>query len=120
RSHTIQVKEFTKKFNKLYHQFYWYDNVDQTLMDKVCGTYITMDLFDKITLGKQYQNRIAFIDGKVRLDEIPLKPHGQIIGHLNYKVTQMLGQDLPGTTFMLTEDNGMSISTVALIVKIFV
>ena len=59
RLHTIQVKEFTKKFNKLYHQFYWYDNVDQTLMDEVCGTHITMDLFDKITLGKQYQNRIA-------------------------------------------------------------
>ncbi len=119
-AHTIQVKQYIKKFNKLYDQFYRYDNVDQTLMHEVCGTYITMDLFDKITLGKQYQSRIALIDGKVRLDEIPLKPHGQIIGHLNYKITQMLGQDLPGTTFMSTEYNGMSVSTVTLIVKIFV
>jgi hypothetical protein len=54
-----------------------------------------MDLFDKITLGKEYQNRIALIDGRVRLDEIPLKPHGEIIDHLQYKITQMVGQDLP-------------------------
>jgi len=89
-------------------------------MDEVCGTYITMDLFDKITLGKQYQSRIALIDGKVRLDEIPLKPHGQIIGHLKYKITQMLGQDLPGATFMPIEGNGIGALTVTLIVKIFV
>ena len=117
RAHTIQVKQFTKKFNKLYNQYYRYNNVDQTLMDEVCGTEITMDLFDKITLGKQYQSRIALIDGKVRLDEVPLTPHGEIIGHLNYKITQMLGQDLPGATFGPIEDNGMSLSTVTLIVK---
>ena len=64
RAHTIQLKQYIKKFNKLYDQFYRYDNVDQTLMDEVSGTYITMDLFDKITLGKQYQSRIALIDGK--------------------------------------------------------
>jgi hypothetical protein len=119
RAHKMQVKQYIKNFSKLYDQFYRYDNVDQTLMEKVCSTYITMDLFDKITLGKQYQSRIALIDGKVRLDEIPLKPHGQIIGHLNYKITQMLGQDLPGAMFMPIEDNGMSASTVMLIVKIF-
>jgi hypothetical protein len=120
RAHTIQVKQYIKNFNKLYDQFYRYDNVDQTLMDEVCSTYITMDLFDEITLGKQYLSRIALIDGKDRLDEIPLKPHAQIIGHLNYKITQMLGQDLPGATFMLIEDNGMSALTVTLIVKIFI
>src|SRR5579859_3412081 len=120
RAHTIQVKQYINKFNKLYDQFYRYDNVDQTLMHEVCGTYITMDLFDKITLGKQYQSRIALIDGKVRLDEVPLTPHGEIIGHLNYKITQMLGQDLPGATFGPIEDNGMSPSTVTLIVKTFV
>jgi hypothetical protein len=64
-AHTSQVKQYIKKFNKLYDQFYRYDNVDKTLMDEVCGTYITMDLFNKITLGKQYQSRIALIDGKV-------------------------------------------------------
>jgi len=119
-TNAIQVKQYIKNFNKLYDQFYRYDKVDQALMDEVCGTYITMDLFDKITLGKQYQSRITLIDGKVRLDEIPLKPHGQIIGHLNYQIMQMIGQDLPGATFMPIEDNGMSASTVTLMVKIFV
>jgi hypothetical protein len=120
RAHTIQVKQYIKNFNKLYHQFYRYDNVDQALMDEVCGTDITMDLFDKITLGKRYQSCIALIDGKVRLDEIPVKPHGEIIGHLNYEITQKLGQDLPGATFMPIHHNGMSASTVTLIVKILV
>ena len=77
-------------------------------MNEVCGTEISMDLFDKLTLRKRYQNRIAFVDSKVRFDEIPVKPHGQIIGHLNYKITQMLGQDLATPTFMPVEDNGMS------------
>ena len=120
RTHAIQVKQYIKNFNELHDQVYRYGNVDRTLMDQVCDTYITMDLFDKITLGKQYQGRITVIDGKVRLHEIPLKPHGQIIGHLNYKITQMLGQDLPGATFMPMQDNAMNASTVTLIVTIFV
>lgn len=117
RAHTIQVKQYTKKFNKLYDQYYRYNNVDQPLMDEVCTTEISMELFDKIILGKEYQNRIALIDGRVRLDEIPLKPHGEIIDHLKYKITQMLGQDLPGATFMDVADNGMIPLTMSLIVK---
>jgi hypothetical protein len=117
RAHTIQVKQYTKKFNKLYDQYYRYNNVDQTLMDEVCTTEISMELFDKITLGKEYQNRIALIDGRVRLGEIPLKPHGEIVDHLKYKITQMLGQDLPRATFMGVADNGMISLTMSLIVK---
>jgi hypothetical protein len=30
RAHTIQLKQYTKKFNKLYNQYYRYNNVDQT------------------------------------------------------------------------------------------
>jgi hypothetical protein len=116
--HPMRIKRYIKKFNKLYAQYYRYGKIDQTLMDEVCGTDITMDLFDKITLGKKYQSCIALVDGKVRLDEVPSTPHGEIVGHLNYKITQMLGQDLPGATFQPIEDNGMSPFTVAPMVKI--
>ena len=67
-----------------------------------------MDLFDKLTLGKQYQGRIALIDGKVRFTEIPLPPHGDVLGFLLVSISHSLGVLSPRAMLMPCSDNGMN------------
>jgi hypothetical protein len=76
------VLDCVKKFNRLYPQFYFGKHVDQTLLVDVCSVDIAMDLFDKVTLGKEYQTRIDLLEGKARFRQIPVKPHGAVVGYL--------------------------------------
>jgi hypothetical protein len=108
-SHHMQIQAFTKKFNRIYEQYYIRRGaeVDELLLDEICNTLITMDLFNKLTLGKQYQGRIALVDGMVRFDQIPLSPHGQIISWLTSCIDRALGVTLPGAMLQGCSDNGM-------------
>jgi hypothetical protein len=90
RDQANKNKQFMKQFNRLYDQFYQHGNVDQDLLKEVSGIVIPMDLFDKITLGKQYQRCAALVDGKIRFDDVPLAPHGDIIGYLNIEISMQL------------------------------
>lgn len=49
-SHHMKLQSFTKKFNRLYDQFYLHRDVDKPLLTEISNTLISMDLFDKITL----------------------------------------------------------------------
>jgi hypothetical protein len=40
--------------------------------------------------------------------QVPLKPHGDIIGYLTAEISEALGRRLPGSTFTPVSDNGMS------------
>jgi len=108
-SHLTQVKSFTKKFDRVYDQFYIRRGakLDELLLTEICNTSISMDLFDKLTLGKRYHGRIALIDGKVRFDEIPFRPHGEIIGSLTSCIDRAIGGGLPGAMLEMCSDNGM-------------
>jgi hypothetical protein len=74
----MQLQAFTKKFNRAYDRYYIRRDVDETLLLEISNTSISMDLFNKITLGKRYQGRIALVDGKVRFLEMSLPPHGDV------------------------------------------
>jgi len=101
----MTVHAFTEKFNRLYDQMYIRCDVDDTLRLEISNTLISMDLFDKLTLGKRYQGRIALIDGRIRFDEIPLSPHGQVIGYLAVSISNSVGFMLPGAILMPCSDN---------------
>jgi hypothetical protein len=107
-SHHMKLQSFTKKFNRLYDQFYLHRDVDKPLLTEISNTLISMDLFDKITLGKRYQGRMALVDGKVRFDEIPLPPHGQVFSFLTMIINQSVGAMLPGAILMPCGDNGIN------------
>jgi hypothetical protein len=53
-------------------------NSDTLVVSIYADTDIDMDLFDKLTLGKRYPHYIALIDGRIRFDETPNAPRGQI------------------------------------------
>lgn len=104
----MTIQAFTKKFNRLYDQMYIRHNFDDNLRLEISKTLISMDLFDKLTLGKRYQGSIALIDGRIRFDEIPNRPHGDIAGYITASINNSVGVMLPGSILMPCCDNGMN------------
>jgi hypothetical protein len=104
---TRKVTSFTNKFNRLYQQYYVRQKFDASLFNEVSNTRVSIDVFDKITLGKRYQGRIALIDGKIRFDEIPNRPHGEVISYVTMLVNASIGAILPGAPLIPYADNGM-------------
>jgi hypothetical protein len=47
-SHHMQLQAFTKKFTRVYDQYYISRDVDETLLLEISNTLIPMDLFNKI------------------------------------------------------------------------
>jgi hypothetical protein len=69
---------FQKDFNRAYHQFYLSRPIAADLDRRVPEFDITIPEFEKITLNKQYQRYITLEEGKIRFDELPLRPHGEL------------------------------------------
>jgi hypothetical protein len=70
--------DFQKDFNRAYHQFYQSRAIDADLEHRVSEFDIAIPEFEKLTLKKQYQRYITLEEGKIRFDEIPLRPHGEM------------------------------------------
>jgi hypothetical protein len=102
----LHIKKFTKQFDKVYDQFYGEKEVNEALKQQVTDTDIDMDLFDKLTLGKRYQHYIALIDGRIRFDETPNAPHGQIQYYLNLVIGNAVGAGTRGALMHGSADNG--------------
>ena len=98
--------DFQKDFNGAYNQFYRSCVIDADLKRRVSEFEITIPQFEKITLNKQYQRYITLEEGKIRFDEIPVTPHGEIASLLN----SMIGRQVEGANFdglLGALDNGM-------------
>ena len=94
-------------FNRAYNQFYLSGSIDEDLKRKISEYDITVAEFEKLTLTKQYQRYITLEEGKIRFDEMPTSPHGEIVGLLSL----MIGRQVEGADNMAVligaNDNGM-------------
>jgi len=103
----ISFADFQKDFNRAYNQFYLSREIDADLKRKVSEFDITIAEFEKLTLNKQYQRYITLDEGKIQFDEIPIRPHGEIVGLLN----SMIARQVEGGNYMdgleCASDNGM-------------
>lgn len=67
----------------------------------------TIPEFEKLTLNKQYQRYITLEEGKIRFDELPLRPHGEIVGLLN----SVIARQVEGANYLdgleCASDNGI-------------
>jgi len=99
--------DFEKDFNAAYNQFYLSHGIDDDLKRSVTDFDLTIAQFEKITLNKQHQRYITLDEGKIRFDEMPLRPHGELV-HLLDKI---ISRQVEGPT--MTDglegalDNGM-------------
>jgi hypothetical protein len=99
--------DFQKDFNRGYSQFYASHVIDEDLKRRISEFELSIAQFEKSTLNKQYQRYITLDEGKIRFDEIPVRPHGEIAGLL----TVMISRQVLGPTFSdgleCASDNGM-------------
>lgn len=103
----MSFADFQKDFNRAYNQFYLSRRIDADLKRKVSEFDITIPEFEKLTLNKQYQRYITLEEGKIRFDEIPMRPHGEIVGLLNSVIArQVEGADY-ADGLECASDNGM-------------
>jgi hypothetical protein len=70
--------DFQKHFNKAYNHFYVSHVINEDLKRRISQFELTIAQFKKITLNKQYQRYITLDEGKIRFDEIPGRPHGEL------------------------------------------
>jgi hypothetical protein len=82
--------DFQKDFHRAYHQFYQSRAIDAGLERRVSEFDITIPEFKKLTMKKQYQRYITLEEGKIRFDEIPLRPHGEIASLLNSMIARQV------------------------------
>ena len=104
---TMSFAAFQKSFNRAYNQFYLSHIIDADLKREITEFEITIPEFEKLTLNKQYQRYITLEEGKIRFDEIPLRPHGEIVGLLN----SVIARQVEGANYLdgleCALDNGM-------------
>jgi hypothetical protein len=100
--------DFQKDFNRAYNQFYASHVIDEDLKRRISQFELTIAQFEKITLNKQYQRYITLDEGKIRFDEIPVRPHGEIAGLLTVMISRQI---VIGPTFSdgleCASDNGI-------------
>ena len=104
--------DFQKDFNRAYNQFYLSRVIDEDLKRRISEFELTIAQFQRITLNKQNQRYITLDEGKIRFDEIPERPHGEIAGLL----TVMISRQVLGPTFSdgleCASDNGMLFNSI--------
>ena len=86
----VSFADVRRDFNRAYNQFYLSGSVDQVLQRKISEYDITVAEFEKLTLTKQYQRYITLEEGKIRFDEMPTSPHGEIAGLLSLMIARQV------------------------------
>ena len=66
-------------FDRASDQFYRGKHIEQGILDEINKHEISVDQFGKLTLGKQYPRYISLIEGKIRFNEIPNRPHRELV-----------------------------------------
>ena len=69
--------------------------------------YVTVDDFLRLTGNRGLQKYIALIDNRIRFDEIPLSPHGEIIFYMRNFLSEQFQTTNPDNVLYGMSDNGM-------------
>jgi len=103
----VRFADVQRDFNRAYNQFYLSGSVDQDLKQKISEYDITVSQFEKLTLTKQYQRYITLEEGKIRFDELPTSPHGEIVWLLSLMISRQVEGADNVAVLVGANDNGM-------------
>jgi hypothetical protein len=73
-------------FESVYTQYHKSGVVDKHLLAILANQDVDAHTFVQWTSGKQFQKYIALVDGKIRFDELPITPHGELIYFFNLRL----------------------------------
>jgi hypothetical protein len=107
-SEPIDYEAFRKSFTKAYNSWFRSRSIEPILRSIIESYDLTAEQFDNLTGNRQLQRYITLVDGKIRFEELPETPHGEIIGALIQLLNmQMVGpNDVQTQVLLMTNDNG--------------
>lgn len=72
--------------------------------------HVSEEEFLEITENRECSKYIALIDYHIRFDELPLRPHGQIIGYMVVYLSGVFQATSQENVLLAASDNGMASS----------
>lgn len=116
--HVVDYDTLRKSFNKAYNVWFKNNFIPEELYSEIKSYEVTPEEFDKLTKNRQLQRYIALIDGIIRFDELPVPPHGAIIGTINKSLARQLDGPNDMEILVMVNDDGMLFSDIFLRITI--
>lgn len=98
---------FKRLFDRAYNQWHRNGVINEELAEKVTSQSISVEDFQKLTTGRQLARYIALIDRKIRFDELPEKPHGELTHFLAMILSRQFDEGAIGAVLVGCSDHGM-------------
>jgi len=102
----FDLPKFKKLFGRVYNEWFQTTLISEDLRKAVESTDVSIELFEKLTLNRQFQRYITLVEGRIRFDEPPSDPHGEIVGCIIEMISTQVGGTNSQATFSMTSDNG--------------
>lgn len=103
---TPDIKELRRMFNKVYSKWSRSELVDAEDMTAITSVYVTEEDFLKLTESRELAKYIALIDYRIRFDEIPKRPHGEVLGYVSQYLGEVFRSTTPAGVLFPASDNG--------------
>ena len=105
------IKAFRRLFHRVYKNWSRSDQpVDEEDMAVVTSVNVSEEDFLKLTETRQLGKYIALIDYRIRFDELPLPPHGEIISYMSDYLSGVFQTGSAANVLFGAADNGMASS----------
>jgi hypothetical protein len=76
------MKELRRLFNRVYTKWSRGEQIDEGTVAAISNLEVSEEHFLALTSKREYSKYIALIDYRIRFDEIPLEPHGEVISYM--------------------------------------
>ena len=106
-SPSFKYAVFKKLFDRAYNEWYRRGSINEELAEKVTSQVISVEDFQKLTTARQLARYVALIDGKIRFDELPKKPHGELAHFLSIILSRQFDERAIGAVLVGCSDNGI-------------
>ena len=102
----FDLSKFKKLFDRAYNEWFQTTLISEDLRKAAESQDVSIEIFEKLTLNRQFQRYITLVDGRIRFDELPNDPHGEIVGCIIEMISTQIGGTNSRATFSMTSDNG--------------
>ena len=104
------MKELRRLFNRVYTKWSRGEQVDEGAVAAISNLEVNEEDFLALTSNREYSTYIALIDYRLRFDEIPPRPHGQVICYLVIHLSNVFRLRSQAHVLFGASDNGMASS----------
>ena len=104
------MKQLRRLFNRVYSKWSRREEVDEGALAALSNLDVTEEQFLALTGNRESSKYIALIDYRIRFDDLPLRPHGQIISYMSDHLAGVFQTSSPSNVLYGGGDNGMASS----------